>query len=333
VDVPKTVLITGASGFVGANLARRVLSEGHQTHLLLRPSHQTWRLEGLAKEAQLHYAGLEDRQAVQEVIDATRPDWVFHLAAFGAYSSQTGFDRMVTTNLVGCANLLDACVKRGVEAFIHTGSSSEYGLQDHPAVETDRLEPNSDYAIMKAAATHYCQHTARSRNINAITVRLYSIYGPYEEPTRLIPTLIVHGLRGTLPPLASPATARDFVYVDNAVEGLLRLASAPNLPRGSIYNLSTGVQTRLDQVVAVARRLMHVAQEPVWSSMPTRVWDTDSWVGCPDLLEQVLKWRPSVPFEHGLARTIEWLQDVDRRSFYSSRVFRDAPNISASESP
>lgn len=329
--MPKTVLITGASGFVGANLARRVLAEGHRTHLLLRPSHQSWRLDGLSRsddishDARVHQVELEDRQGVEDVVAAVRPDWVFHLAAFGAYASQTGLNRMVAANLMGCASLLDACVRQGIEAFVHTGSSSEYGLQDHPAVETDRLEPNSSYAITKAATTHYCQHTARSRDINAITLRLYSIYGPYEEPTRLIPTLILHGLRGTLPALVSPATARDFVYVDDAVESLLRLASAQHLPRGSIYNLCTGIQTHLEQVVTVARSLMHVDQKPVWSAMPARAWDTDTWVGCPDKLEQALKWRPTIPFELGLARTIEWLQDAVRTTFYASRVFPDNP--------
>ncbi len=66
---------------------------------------------------------------------------------------------------------------------------------------------------------------------------------------------------------------------------------------------------------------MHVTQQPVWSSMPGRVWDTDIWVGCPDNLEQALKWRPKVPFEVGLARTVEWLQDIIPLTFYASRVF------------
>ena len=168
------------------------------------------------------------REQVRQAVHRIRPDWVFHLAAYGAYSSQTGFARMVDINLMGTVSLLDACTEIGVEAFIYTGSSSEYGYKDHPPREDELLEPNSHYAITKAAATHYCQFVARKPDVNAIAVRLYSIYGPYEEPTRLIPTLIAHGLRGTLPPLVSPATARDFVYVDDAVDALICLAQKPH---------------------------------------------------------------------------------------------------------
>ena len=135
-------------------------------------------------------------------------------------------------------------------------------------------------------------------------MRLYSIYGPYEEPTRLIPTLIAHGLRGTLPPLVSPTTARDFVYVDDAVDALISLAQAPR--PGAVYNLCTGRQTTMATVVETARQLMGITVEPVWSSMQRRSWDTDIWVGSPAALEHDLGWRSKIDFPTGLQRTIEW---------------------------
>jgi nucleoside-diphosphate-sugar epimerase len=216
----KRTLITGASGFVGANLARRLLYDGHEVHLLVRKSRQSWRLKEIESHCRLHEVDIQDREGVRRAACVIKPDWVFHLAAYGAYSSQTGIDRMVATNLTGCISVLDACVEARVEAFVQTGSSSEYGYKDHAAEEMELLQPNSHYAITKAAATHYCQFAARQANIHAVTVRLYSIYGPYEDPGRLVPTAIVYGLEGRLPPLASPGTARDFVYVDDCVEGL-----------------------------------------------------------------------------------------------------------------
>jgi len=229
---------------------------------------------------------------------------------------------MTSTNLLGCASLLDASAKAGFEAFIQTGSSSEYGYKDHAACEDERLEPNSHYAVTKAAATHYCQDTARRLNVNAVTVRLYSIYGPYEDPNRLIPTLILHGLRGALPPLVSPHVGRDFVYVDDAVEAILRVAAAPSIHRGAVYNICSGIQKTLGEVVAVARNLLPIEAEPAWSTMRERSWDTDRWVGSPVRMAQEIGWLVETTFERGMTRTIDWLTEhPEWLSFYSGRVF------------
>jgi dolichol-phosphate mannosyltransferase len=298
----KRCLVTGASGFVGANLVRRLLRDGHEVHVLLRPEYQNWRLRDIASSLRSHTVDLADRELVRESVQRIRPEWVFHLAAYGAYPTQTGFARMVEINVTGTASLLDAC--SDVAAFVYTGSSSEYGYKDHPPRETEIVEPNSHYAITKAAATHYCQFMARKTGVNAITVRLYSIYGPYEDPSRLIPTLVVYGLQGKLPPLVSPATARDFVYVDDAVDALIALAQS--VRPGAIYNLCSGVQTSLATVVESARKLMDIAVDPVWSSMEQRSWDTDVWVGSPETMAKDIGWRSKVDFATGLQRTIDW---------------------------
>ena len=316
----KRCLITGASGFVGANLARRLLQDGHELDVFLRPEHQNWRLEEIAPHLHTHRVDVINREEVRRAVSLIRPDWVFHLAAHGAYSTQTGLARMVDVNLMGCVSLLDACVETRPEAFVYTGSSSEYGYKDHPPREDEILEPNSHYAITKAAATHYCQFVARNTGVNAVTVRLYSIYGPYEDPRRLIPTLIVHGLRGTLPPLVSPTTARDFVYVDDAVDALVLLAQKSPRP-GAIYNLCTGTQTALASVIETARKLLRVAAEPVWSSMESRSWDTDVWVGSPDAMEKEIGWRPKTDFATGLQKTIDWFRNHPKwMEYYTSHI-------------
>lgn len=317
----KTVLITGASGFVGANLARRLLRDGHRVHLLIRPGYQVWRLSGIAGDVRWHVADLDDRDAVRSAVAAIGAGWIFDLAAYGAYSSQTDGLRMVGTNVVGCMSLLDACIETGFEAFIHTGSSSEYGRKPHAPGEDEVLEPNSIYAVTKASATHYCQFAARSKNVNAITVRLYSIYGPYEEPVRLIPTLIVYGLDGRLPPLVGPRTARDFVYVDDAVDAIVQLAEAPSIPRGAVYNVASGVQTTLAGIVEAASKLMSIAAEPVWGAMPQRSWDTEVWVGSPAKILRDVGWQSRVGLQSGLERMLQWVQgDAERLTFYRSRL-------------
>ena len=319
----KRVIITGASGFIGANLTRRVLREGHETHLLLRSAHQPWRLEEILGDVHCHEAALEDRETVSRVIHAIRPDWVFNLAAYGGYPSQTGIERMVSTNLLGCAALVDACVQVGIEAFVQTGSSSEYGYKDHAAREDERVQPNSHYAITKVAATHYCQLAAQLHGLNTVTVRLYSIYGPYEEPTRLIPTLIGYGTRGQFPPLVSPWIARDFVHVDDAVEAILQVATMKPARGGVVYNVCSGTQSRLESVVAIVRKHMNIAAEPVWGSMQPRSWDTDTWCGSPDLMAQQVGWRSKLDLEAGLRITIDWFKSNSKwLEFYADRIFQ-----------
>lgn len=305
----KRALITGATGFVGANLARRLLRDGHEVHLLVRPRYAPWRIEGIRGDVHLHEVDLSDVQTLAEVTGSVRPDWVFHLAAHGAYSSQTDLGQMIRTNFLGTVNLVEACLKTGFEAFINTGSSSEYGFKDHAPREQEWIDPNSHYAVTKASATLFCRHTALSQNARLVTLRLYSVYGPYEEPTRLVPTLITRGLGGELPSLVNPNIARDYVYVEDVVDAYLLAASRPDQEPGAVYNVGTGVQTSLRQIVAIAQELLPIGVQPKWGSMPDRQWDTGIWIADNRKIVESLDWQPRHSLEQGLRLTMEWLLD------------------------
>jgi nucleoside-diphosphate-sugar epimerase len=316
----RRVLITGGTGFVGANLARRLLGE-HEVHLLVRPGFTSWRLDGIRAHVRLHEVDLEDAIRVGQAVAAIRPEWVFHLAAYGAYPRQADMLRMVQTNIVGTINLLDACCRAGFAAFVNTGSSSEYGFKDHAPAETEWLEPNSPYAMTKASATLYCRLTAQRQGLRIATLRLYSVYGPYEEPDRLVPALVMRGLEGRLPPLVAPDVARDYVYVDDVCEAYLLAAQRPAPDPGSVYNVGTGVQTPLRQVVDVARRVLPIAVEPEWGSMPPRIWDTAVWVSDSRRIGAELGWQPRVELEAGLRATLDWFQaEPERLGFYRAWV-------------
>src|SRR5258708_34481651 len=242
----KRALVTGGTGFVGANLVRRLLAEGHEVGLLVRKGHDPWRLADASASVHWIEANLEERAALASVVADFRPQWIFHLAAHGAYSWQRDSASILRTNVLGTANLLDACLGTGFEAFVNAGSSSEYGFKDHPPREDEVLEPTSTYAVAKAAATLYCAQPAHAAGAPVSTLRLYSVYGPWEEPQRFIPQLVARGLEGLLPPLASPDTARDCVYVTGVCDAYVRLARSAIEP-GSGSNLRTGVPAPLPQ--------------------------------------------------------------------------------------
>jgi len=305
----KRVIVTGSTGFIGANLTRRLLDDGHEVHLLIRRNDHRWRIEAIRDHVMLHEVDLRDRGTVAALIKNIRPDWVFHLAVHGAYSTQTDLFEMIETNIAGTMNLVQACLETGFEAFVNTGSSSEYGWKNVAASENTWLEPNSYYAATKASATILCRYLSQSQGVHIPTVRLYSVYGPFEEPTRLMPALILHGLRGALPPLVSPDIARDYVYIDDVNEAYLLAAGQPDQELGAVYNVGTGIQTSMREVVSIARQVMGVEALPEWGSMPDRHWDTNVWVADNQKIKNELSWQPMHTFEQGFRSMVDWFRN------------------------
>ena len=301
------VLVTGATGFVGANLARHLLKEGCEVHVFVHRHDQTWRIDSIRNEIRLHEGDLCDRESASQIVLQAKPDQVFHCAVYGAYSWQESAERMVQTNVQGTMHLLQACLAAGVESVVNTGTSSEYGYKDHAPAEDEVLEPNSEYALTKALATMYCRWLAQEKGLAVTTLRLYSVYGPYEDPGRLIPTLIRCGLAGNLPPLVHADVARDYVSVEDVCRAYsLAAARPPGGEAGAIYNVGTGTQTSIREVVEIARRALGLTCEPEWGSMPDRRWDTSTWVADARKIQRDLGWRPTHTFEQGFRRMVEW---------------------------
>lgn len=318
-EIPKRVILTGASGFIGANLARRLLRDGHELHLLLRPAEARWRLDAIADHVHLHEVALQERERLDAIVRDIDPNWVFHLATYGAYSSQRDVQTIVSTNYNGTVNLVEACLETGFDAFVSAGSSSEYGYKDHAPLESELPEPNSHYAATKAAATLYCRFVANSRQRRLATLRLYSVFGPWEEPTRLLPTLLMCALRGELPPLVSPNIARDYVYIDDAVEAFILAAKTVVDDPGPVFNVGTGAQTTLSELVETVREEFGISAEPQWGSMPDRHWDTDVWVADPTEIRASIGWKPTFELEDALRDFADWLTaDPAVRRFYET---------------
>jgi UDP-glucose 4-epimerase len=302
-------LVTGAGGFVGANLAARLAEEGHDVVAWTHPGSPTWRLDHLADRMDVVPVELLDPDGVERGIRSARPDWVFHLAAHGAYSWQRDPELIMQTNLVATVRLLAACQAQGFAAFVHAGTSSEYGFQDHAPTEDELPEPNSDYATMKAAATMHCRFVAQRDDAHIVTLRLYSVYGPWEEPGRLMPTLVARGLEGRLPPLVSPDTPRDFVSVRDAERAFLLAAERDGVERGSVFNIASGRETKLREIVEVARGQMGIEAKPQWGTEPQRSWDAAAWVGDASRAHAQLDWRTEEDLATGFAHLVDWLRE------------------------
>lgn len=295
--------MSGAAGFVGANLVRRLVADGHDVFGIVQPTTSMWRLDGF-NELRRVEGDIAREADVERAFGVARPDWVFHLAAHGAYSFQTNVIAMAQSNVVGMATMLTAAERHGCAALINTGTSSEYGERDHAPREDEPPSPNSDYAATKAAATWLCMR-ARRRGVPVTTLRLYSAYGPFEEERRLVPTLLRAALAGKWPPLADATVVRDYVYVEDVIDAYVAAASSPAL--SSVYNVASGIQTSLADLVATVAEIVPIHEVPVWGGYPKRAWDTQVWVGDPDLIRAELGWQASTKLKEGLTRTADWL--------------------------
>jgi len=304
------VLITGATGFIGANLAHFFVNEKADVHILLRESSNTWRINSILSRLNKHYCDLTDREDTKRVISEIRPNIVFHLAMYGGYSFQNDSLKMINTNYIGTINLLDACIEGEFDCFINTGSSSEYGIKDEPTKESDLLEPIDVYGATKAAATLYCQVLAKKNNLPIFVLRLFSPYGYYEEPARLISYLIISMLKNEKIKLASPYAVRDYIFIEDVVGVFLQTINRKDqiLP-GTILNVGSGSDTKVIEVFKMLKEIVGYKMDFTVEGFPResdvlRVWRADT-----EKIQKILGWYSKYNLENGLIKTVKWFRE------------------------
>jgi nucleoside-diphosphate-sugar epimerase len=307
------VLLTGGSGFIGACLARDLIASGHEVHLVLRrESTNLWRLTEITGQYTAHWTDLCDTYSLREAVHVCRPDVVYHLATHGAYHFQKDRAAILATNLLGTANLLEALEGHDYRAFVHTGSSSEYGHKDRPMAEDDRLEPRTDYAVSKAAATLLCQAEAcKGRPVS--TVRVFSAYGPWEEPSRLVPYVMDCCYRGETPKVTAGGQPRDFIYVEDVV-ALLRIAAVEPRAHGKILHAGTGRQNRVRDMVETLVTVCGGGRvKAEFGSEPLRPDEPACWVANIAQTIELTGWRPRHDLPSGIERMWQWYQKTAAR--------------------
>ena len=299
------MLVTGAAGFVGANLVRRWTEQGYDVEAVVGPDSDPWRLLG---SNDYHTVDLTSEAGVEALLTNVRPDVVVNAAAHGAYSSQSDTQRMIDVNVRFVERLVDWCCERS-SALVHLGSSSEYGPKDHPPSELERTAPNSMYALTKNCGSHIVCDAVRRRHMAGVVLRLYSVYGPWEEPSRLMPTLAVGVASRRLPTrLVDPDVARDFVHVDDVVRCITAwIERRPVLEEPAILNVGSGTQTSMAELVALVRSHFHIAELPQWGTMRNRDWDTSSWVADVRRVASALGWQAQVELADGLSQLVSFV--------------------------
>ncbi|MBI4727335.1 NAD(P)-dependent oxidoreductase [candidate division TA06 bacterium] len=300
------VLVTGATGFVGACLTRRLVAIGHDVHICLRPRSDRWRIKDLKPDIKEHLADLRDADVIMNAVSQIQPEVVFHLATHGGFAGQSESADILETNILGTVNLLRACEKTGFNCFINTGSSSEYGPKTEPMNENDPLYPVGDYGVSKAAATLYCRSEAVRKKLPILTLRLFSPYGQWDDPRRFIPYVIKSLLRGESPELASPNSVRDYIFIDDVIDLFLKAAAIPR--PGGIFNVGSGQQHTTGDVVGMIAENIGQGAVLLWGKLDPPRLEPLRWEADTASVKKSYDWDPATPLAKGLVKTVEWFR-------------------------
>jgi nucleoside-diphosphate-sugar epimerase/glycosyltransferase involved in cell wall biosynthesis len=308
------ILVLGGSGFVGANVLRTCLrhrDDAYGTASRL----PAWRLEGVSVR-NVKVTDLLIDSNLDQLLGTVQPRTIIDCVAYGAYSFETDSQLIYQTNFNLVSRLLSRLQERRISAYVHAGSSSEYGYNASAPKEDTALAPNSHYAVSKVAASNLIYFYGKKLGLPCANLRLYSVYGPMEDASRLIPTLVRLGLEGRYPELVHSDISRDFVYTDDAVDAFLDVALNLTEPDyGESLNIGTGRKTTIGEAADLAKELFTIPGAPAFS-MPSREWDMPDWYANIDKVRTRIGWVPRTTFREGLQKTAEWLRSLPDRGVY-----------------
>ena len=306
----KKVLITGGAGFIGANFVYKFLELGYEVNVFEKKETNFWRIAKVKSQINFYSPDLTDCIQTEKIISEIKPEIVMHFAAYGAYQRfQQDINLTIETNLKGTINLINACQKSGVRCFINTGTNSEYGIKDAPMKEMDVLEADNLYAITKAASTMYCQMMARKFGFPVAIIRPFAVYGYFEERERLIPTIIKSCLMNAKLELSGPDSVRDFIFVEDLIDGYLSAVKNIEKIKGEIFNLGSGKQNTISQVVGTIKELTGSNIEPLYGEIKMAQTEPQNWLADISKARNILNWEPKYNLKTGLERIIEWFKN------------------------
>jgi len=306
----RKIFITGGGGFIGANLIRALLkSNKYEVHVLIRNSGIPWRLESIADKIILHPGDITNYASIRRSVINCKPDYIIHLAVYGAYHFQTNLKKIMNVNILGTENLLRATIDIPYRLFINTGTSSEYGRKNGTMKETQICNPMSYYAATKLGATLICKVFSEIENKPILTFRLFSVYGPYEEYTRLIPTIMYSILKKKIISLSPGKQHRDFIFSEDVCRAYLKALCLGEKLKGEIINIGSGIEYTNKEIVENTFKSTKDITVVKENSYLGRAWDIPHWKADITHAKNILGFQAKYSIDKGLHTTYSWFKE------------------------
>ena len=306
--------VLGASGFIGRWVAQALADAGANVALVARRASGIDAGLRAHPGVSIHEIDLTSEAVVHAVLDTLRPDIVFNLVGYGVDRGERDEERAETIN-----TRLPAWVASGManassgdwpgQAIVHAGSALEYGAIAGDLREDSPPSPTTLYGRTKLAGTLALRAACERRRLRGLTARLFTVYGPGEHDGRLLPTLLAARLHDDPVPLSAGTQRRDFTYVEDVAEGLLRLGTCREAAPGEIVNLATGELTEVRAFALIAARTLGIRSERLqFGALPARAEEMAHDPVSVERLRALVDWVPATEIAEGVRRTAERLE-------------------------
>lgn len=300
----KRVLVTGATGFVGHHLLNALSKSTAEVSIVTRNA-------SYELKVQCVFVGdMRNQDFINQAIQDWKPNIIYHLAgARDRILTRDAFGNALEANLIGTLNMLFAALNvPSLERIVILGTAEEYGGSPAPFVESMRESPISAYSFSKQCATHLSQLMHCSFDLPVVVLRPSIAYGPAQRNDMFLPALIQTLLQGKEFPMTLGEQTRDYVYVTDLIDALLRAGYRPSV-EGEVINVGSGEPTKIAQLVSHVEGLLGCAGLARRGALAYRTGEQmEYWLNI-SKAEQLLDWTPKVPQEEGLRSTIEWYRN------------------------
>lgn len=285
-------LVTGATGFIGSHLARRLVKQGEHVSIFLRFDSDRSRIKDVLEKLDVHEVDLRTASSVSRAIDTIEPTIVFHCAAAGVSDPFLPPDEAIRSNVYGTINLLRAIKGRARVIVLRTPG------------EIDALNV---YAAAKASAWQFCRMYRRTQGWPIVGAMLYQVYGPHQDRKNVIPAAVEAALADRDFPMTSGRSKRDWIFVDDVIDALIALAKADRFDLDSI-EVGSGRSISVREVIEKVYQALGGRGKPIVGALPDRPGEVDSQQANSDATAAILNWRATTSIDDGLRTTIKWMQ-------------------------
>src|SRR3989338_3344666 len=296
------ILVIGGTGFIGRHLTRKSLE--YTPHVTCLGFSDNAAKALLIENVEFIKCDITERNQLLSALNNKSFDYVFNLSVYIDHTPYfRGGRKVIESHLIGLMNLIDCIDRERLKGFVQIGSSDEYGGTHAPQKEDIREMPISPYSFAKNDESHFIHMLFRTEGFPGVVLRFFLVYGPGQDNKRFLPQIINGCLNNIEFKTSEGKQLRDFCYIDDVIEAMIKAAALPQ-SKGNVINIASGIPVMIKDVIQKVM-LFTDGGKPMWGAHPYRVGENMQLYADISLAKNLLHWEPQVSLDVGLKKTIE----------------------------